>query len=263
MNQRMTARLIVFMTGLIVAGVAAVLCRMPDRAGGGDEDAENAAGAASGVRTRANRRSRRPSATLSETFTNEIVGVELIPGRPLPPSRALRRRHHHCHRRVLGGTLHHDSRGPLPRQPAVHRSTTCVRCSAALPVGRLRYCSDACRMEEKYLRYKERVIERYGSVDLAPEDIRQALTIKAMAASVGYRYGSWSRVPQELRQRLAQRSGGICEGCRERRATDVHHVRRPAERLDDLRHLCAVCHRRLTACHGGVDPDDMEREEEE
>lgn len=50
---------------------------------------------------------------------------------------------------------------------------------------------------------------------------------------------------QQLRRKVFLRSGGVCEGCAERRATEVHHltyVRLGNEMLFDLAAVCSQCH---------------------
>ena len=52
----------------------------------------------------------------------------------------------------------------------------------------------------------------------------------------------------ETRAKVRQRSGGICERCKERRAEHVHHLRywpdhkRGGEPLDWLQDVCLPCH---------------------
>ena len=53
------------------------------------------------------------------------------------------------------------------------------------------------------------------------------------------------------RFRVLERAGGVCEGCGERRATEVHHVTYRHvgnEFLWELRAVCGECHSRI---HGG------------
>lgn len=50
---------------------------------------------------------------------------------------------------------------------------------------------------------------------------------------------------RSLRRRVLARAGGVCEGCLDAPATQVHHVNRPKERPDmawDLRAVCKSCH---------------------
>lgn len=53
---------------------------------------------------------------------------------------------------------------------------------------------------------------------------------------------------RELRRRLWERSGGKCEECRSRAATDAAHIKARSAGGDDvllnLRALCRVCHSR-------------------
>ncbi|CEF48290.1 unnamed protein product [uncultured bacterium] len=54
-----------------------------------------------------------------------------------------------------------------------------------------------------------------------------------------------------LRSKVFARCGGVCEGCGERRAVEVHHLTYAhlgEEYLWELRAVCARCHGRL---HGG------------
>lgn len=49
-----------------------------------------------------------------------------------------------------------------------------------------------------------------------------------------------------LRQKLEARSHGICEKCRQARATHKHHKkgrgRQDSDHLENLAHLCTFCH---------------------
>lgn len=50
---------------------------------------------------------------------------------------------------------------------------------------------------------------------------------------------------RDLRRRVLERSGGMCEGCREHSATEIHHLtykRTGREMLFDLVALCTNCH---------------------
>ena len=53
---------------------------------------------------------------------------------------------------------------------------------------------------------------------------------------------------QELRRRVLQRANGFCEGCWQRRATQVHHLSYAhigCEFLWELVAICDVCHSRV------------------
>jgi len=53
---------------------------------------------------------------------------------------------------------------------------------------------------------------------------------------------------QDTRRRVLQRANGFCEGCWQRRATQVHHLtyaHRGAEFLWELVAICDPCHARL------------------
>lgn len=53
----------------------------------------------------------------------------------------------------------------------------------------------------------------------------------------------------EKRQRVLERDGGICQACRKRPATEVHHLTYDHvfnEPLFDLVSICRICHRALT-----------------
>lgn len=53
---------------------------------------------------------------------------------------------------------------------------------------------------------------------------------------------------QAKRCKIMERSGGICEGCRSKKATDVHHLtydRFGAEMLFDLVAVCRECHNKI------------------
>lgn len=122
----------------------------------------------------------------------------------------------------------------------------CPVCGERLPAGRRAYCSDRCRQQAKADRYEQSLIRRYGSVEAAPPDRQAALSLKRMGASIGYNWRTWSVEPEERKERLERRSGGVCERCRRRKATDVHHLRRPARSIRDLQHLCRRCHMEVT-----------------
>ena len=58
---------------------------------------------------------------------------------------------------------------------------------------------------------------------------------------------------RHMRWKVLRRAGGLCEGCLEREATEVHHVAYTPDKLGsepafNLRALCSPCHRRI---HGG------------
>jgi 5-methylcytosine-specific restriction endonuclease McrA len=69
-------------------------------------------------------------------------------------------------------------------------------------------------------------------------------------------YGEYLQSPiwQSKRTKVLGRAQGVCEGCGERRATQVHHLRYPQgcwpgsdewlaqEKLFDLRAICRACH---------------------
>jgi 5-methylcytosine-specific restriction endonuclease McrA len=53
---------------------------------------------------------------------------------------------------------------------------------------------------------------------------------------------------QDIRRRVLQRANGFCEGCWQRRATQVHHLTYEhigAEFLWELVAICAACHARV------------------
>ena len=53
---------------------------------------------------------------------------------------------------------------------------------------------------------------------------------------------------QDTRRRVLQRASGFCEGCQQRRATQVHHLTYThvgAEFLWELVAICDACHSRL------------------
>jgi hypothetical protein len=53
---------------------------------------------------------------------------------------------------------------------------------------------------------------------------------------------------QEKRRRVLERAAGVCEGCGERKATQVHHTtyaHAGDEFLFELRAICTECHERL------------------
>ena len=65
-------------------------------------------------------------------------------------------------------------------------------------------------------------------------------------------YEAYLQTPEwaDKRQRVLEREGGLCEGCRRRPATQVHHETYRnvgSEPLFELRAVCHVCHR---AIHG-------------
>lgn len=59
-----------------------------------------------------------------------------------------------------------------------------------------------------------------------------------------YRTLEWQR----LKIKVQKRSRGICEGCRKRRASEIHHVVRVYDdptlicTLSNVRHVCKACH---------------------
>lgn len=62
---------------------------------------------------------------------------------------------------------------------------------------------------------------------------------------------------QDLRRRVLKRAGGICEGCGERKAVQVHHLtyeRLGDEMLFDLVAVCLACHEKI---HGHPIGDDL------
>lgn len=68
------------------------------------------------------------------------------------------------------------------------------------------------------------------------------------------RYDEYLSSPQwrSRRAKVLERAGGICEGCREREATQVHHLnyqRIGREMLFDLVAVCEACHEGI---HGHV-----------
>jgi hypothetical protein len=75
---------------------------------------------------------------------------------------------------------------------------------------------------------------------------------------LAYRIYLESAIWQEKRRKVIERCRGICEGCGERRAVEVHHVRYPQwpcmpgseewlrrEKLYDLVGVCERCHREI------------------
>lgn len=67
------------------------------------------------------------------------------------------------------------------------------------------------------------------------------------------RYNRYLTTPewQERRQLVFARSGGICEGCRKRKATQVHHLTYEHVEHEFLFELVAIC----SACHRRMHPD--------
>ena len=60
-----------------------------------------------------------------------------------------------------------------------------------------------------------------------------------------------ARVSPELANQIRDRSGGICEICGQRRATEIHHLvgRRRKAHPENLLHLCYSCHRGSEGIH--------------
>ncbi len=77
-----------------------------------------------------------------------------------------------------------------------------------------------------------------------------------MTASSPYStYGEYLQHPEFRRVRTAAmlRSGGLCEVCRKRPPTEVHHLRYPAwGTFDTEDNLIAVCHQCHCEKHGKV-----------
>ncbi len=64
------------------------------------------------------------------------------------------------------------------------------------------------------------------------------------------RYAEYLQSPawRFKRQQVLDRDGGICQGCRKREATEVHHLtykRFGCEMLFDLIAVCDDCHNRI------------------
>lgn len=62
-------------------------------------------------------------------------------------------------------------------------------------------------------------------------------------------YDEYLRTPRwkKVREKVLERAGGLCEGCREQPAAQVHHItyrRVGFELLTDLAALCGGCHRK-------------------
>src|SRR5678816_2559370 len=73
----------------------------------------------------------------------------------------------------------------------------------------------------------------------------EELKLKLKTAKVDYYRYLASREWASLRKLVRQRSGGICERCKESPATQCHHLtyeRLGCERLEDLQDLCTPCH---------------------
>jgi hypothetical protein len=63
-------------------------------------------------------------------------------------------------------------------------------------------------------------------------------------------YNDYLRTPEwrDKRRRVLERAGGVCEGCGEQRATEVHHETYRhvgSEFLWELRAICSECHSRI------------------
>jgi hypothetical protein len=78
--------------------------------------------------------------------------------------------------------------------------------------------------------------------------LRRAIDREREAAQRREAYQSYLLTPQwrDKRRRVLERERYICQGCRERRAEEVHHLtyeRVGRELLFDLVALCSLCHR--------------------
>lgn len=64
-------------------------------------------------------------------------------------------------------------------------------------------------------------------------------------------------IPETLRQAIAERSGGVCEGCGIARATNIHHrqylSRGGQHTLTNTLHLCGTGN--TSGCHGRAHTD--------
>ena len=68
-------------------------------------------------------------------------------------------------------------------------------------------------------------------------------------------------IPAKTREAVKARSGGICEGCGRRRASEIHHRRYKSRggghELSNLLHLCGSGNH--TGCHGTAHTEHGER----
>lgn len=60
--------------------------------------------------------------------------------------------------------------------------------------------------------------------------------------------------PERVRRQVAERSGGLCEGCGVREATEMHHrqykSRGGKDTVDNALHLCGFGNHASAGCHG-------------
>lgn len=108
---------------------------------------------------------------------------------------------------------------------------------------------------------KARVLELVGSLDVPEFDAALPLACRKREAEESARtlaerkrswfewYSRYLTSPEWLKRRdlVLRRAGGVCEGCGEAVATEVHHLsyeNAGAEFLFELVALCAACHRR-------------------
>ena len=132
----------------------------------------------------------------------------------------------------------------------------CERCRSILPIvpkkrvadryaqlPRIPYAEAARRRDEMW--------ERHAEAWRHYHEEKQRREREAFFA----RYDKYLRSPawRSLRQRVMRRAGGVCEGCLERRATQVHHLTYDHvfnEFAFELRAVCDGCHARLHQSKG-------------
>lgn len=141
----------------------------------------------------------------------------------------------------------------VPAAPAPRRCASCLRVWQPPNRRIAAYCSPACRAVANAVRYARHRVEIYGRE--LPEDVAYAVNIRrAHALAGGYPSGR-RRLPAAVRRLVWARDGGRCVLCGGQ-GEEVDHTRGDSELPEDLRVLCAGCHRRVTSAQLRPLPDD-------
>jgi hypothetical protein len=144
------------------------------------------------------------------------------------------------------------------REFACERATTSLRCRTASN-GAHTYVMQCTRCGDATHALKKASLSAQARMAALPFDEakrddwtrqrrdRQAQLTHARDRAWWHRYNAYLQTPEWFarRQKVMKRARGICEGCAERPATQVHHLtyrRVTQEMLFDLVALCHQCH---------------------
>jgi hypothetical protein len=106
---------------------------------------------------------------------------------------------------------------------------------------------DGCPPKDEILLANHRAERRQQREELIQKHVRKQ---KAHGSEWGIKYNTYLRTPEwrRIAGKVLQRAGGVCEGCGEARATQVHHRSYAhvfEEFLFELVAVCDGCHDRL------------------